>query len=145
MKPKKTKMCADCGKPKMVFQTEAEAQRFIDYNGSDITDTPEFLRVYHCDACGGYHVTSQPYKTSYVHRVDEMINKFKKECQDSDYISMKEIADTGEYIYKHIPNFIRQSKKKTHKWLDLNCPDIQEEISSYIKIKCFYARNKVAC
>jgi NMD protein affecting ribosome stability and mRNA decay len=77
MKPKKTKMCADCGKPKMVFKTEAEALKFIEYNGTDITDTPELLRVYHCDACGGYHVTSQPYKASYVHRVDDLINKFK--------------------------------------------------------------------
>lgn len=53
--------CPQCGRQKMLFQTEAEALRFIAYNGEDIRLESGFAptRAYYCEACGGYHLTSQ--------------------------------------------------------------------------------------
>ena len=63
MKPSKCRvMCPDCHTPKMQFQTEKEAERFIEYNGADIHEHPEELRVYYCPSCCCYHISSKPQK-----------------------------------------------------------------------------------
>jgi len=78
MKPKKCLiMCPSCGKPKMQFESEKEALLFIKFNGGDITDNVCDLRVYYCDACMCYHISSKPYKKKYEHYTDKLINAYK--------------------------------------------------------------------
>ena len=62
MKPKKNhKFCVACRRPKMLFETEAEAQAFIRFNSGDILKVSRKapVRSYYCEFCGGYHVTSK--------------------------------------------------------------------------------------
>lgn len=64
MKPRKSKIhCPYCGKSKIQFATEQEANRFLKYNAAEILEenglTP--IRSYYCGACNCWHVTSQPY------------------------------------------------------------------------------------
>ena len=33
---------------------------------------------YFCPACGGYHISSKPYKPSYEHNTENLINRFKE-------------------------------------------------------------------
>lgn len=66
MKPKKNhKFCVACGRPKMLFETEAEAQAFIRFNSGDILKVSRKapVRSYYCQLCSGYHVTSNNSKS----------------------------------------------------------------------------------
>jgi hypothetical protein len=66
MKPKKNQIfCVACGRPKMLFETEAEAQAFIRFNSGDILKMSRKapVRSYYCQLCGGYHVTSNNSKS----------------------------------------------------------------------------------
>ena len=63
MKPTKNKyFCVDAGRAKMLFQSEGAAKRFIQFNAEEILEEEGKapIRAYHCIACGGWHVTSQP-------------------------------------------------------------------------------------
>lgn len=76
-KPKNRIMCPDCGRAKMLFETEAKAKNFIKFNGDDIHHDGE-LRTYFCPACGGYHISSKEYKKSYDTTTDRLISAYKQ-------------------------------------------------------------------
>jgi hypothetical protein len=84
MKPKKNhKFCVACGRPKMLFETEAEAQAFIRFNSGDILKVSRKapVRSYYCQLCGGYHVTSNPSKDDAMH-MDERDKKMVEEIDE---------------------------------------------------------------
>ena len=84
MKPNRNLiMCPDCGKPKIQFETEKEAERFIQYNGEEISETPENLRVYYCPSCCCYHVSSKKYTPKYEKRTEKLINAFYEDRESS--------------------------------------------------------------
>ena len=60
MKPSKRIYCRECGRSKLLFETEQKALRFIKFNADEIeAETgrkPE--RAYYCVCCGGWHTTS---------------------------------------------------------------------------------------
>ena len=60
MKPIKNRFfCNDCGKIKMLFETEKKANNFIKFNSEEIEEESGFKpeRSYFCIACNGWHVT----------------------------------------------------------------------------------------
>lgn len=59
MRPKHRVYCYDCGRPKLLFETEKKALNFIKFNADEIEENSGYKpeRVYFCKACGGYHVT----------------------------------------------------------------------------------------
>lgn len=62
MKPTKNRVfCIECGKAKMLFESESKAMNFIKYNSDEIEQTTGHapVRAYYCSMCGGWHVTSQ--------------------------------------------------------------------------------------
>lgn len=62
MKPTKNKVfCLECGRPKMLFESEKKANNFIKFNSQEIiSDTGRApIRSYFCIACNGWHVTSK--------------------------------------------------------------------------------------
>lgn len=61
MRPTKNKVyCYGCGRTKMLFESEQKALNFMKYNNNQILEVSEKApsRVYYCDLCGGYHLTS---------------------------------------------------------------------------------------
>lgn len=54
-------MCPYAGKPKILFNSEAKALRFITWNADEIANMHGHcpIRAYYCSACGGWHVTSR--------------------------------------------------------------------------------------
>lgn len=82
MKPKNNRIfCPDCGKAKMLFETERKAQNFIRFNGQDILrdgQTIDQLRVYYCPSCCGYHITSKPFKETYSHNTERLLTEYNK-------------------------------------------------------------------
>ena len=80
MKPTKSRhFCPDCGRMKTVFDSEGAAKRFIEYNSEDIEKSGGYApkRVYYCDLCCGWHVTSHikhEQKSNYRKQVDAIMN-----------------------------------------------------------------------
>ncbi len=60
MKPKNRIYCRGCGRLKILFESEAEANLFIRYNKEDIEGTTgkSPVRSYYCEFCAGWHTTS---------------------------------------------------------------------------------------
>ena len=60
MKPSKRIYCRECGREKIVFETEKKALNFIKWNADEIESESgrRPVRAYYCECCGGYHVTS---------------------------------------------------------------------------------------
>lgn len=77
-KPKNRIMCPDCGRPKILFETEAKAKNFIRYNGVNIQKTGQ-LRPYYCPACGGYHISSKKHKKSYDNNTTNLIRAYQND------------------------------------------------------------------
>lgn len=79
MKPTRNRvMCPDCGKAKMLFESEKKAKRFIEWNGEELPYGGDSLRPYYCPACCGWHISHHRYTTYYEGRTDEMIENYYK-------------------------------------------------------------------
>ncbi len=77
MKPKNRIFCPDCGKPKMLFESEQKAQNFLRWNSDDIHNGGK-LHPYYCKACGGWHLSHVEHKDFYDDRIDERINMYRE-------------------------------------------------------------------
>ena len=79
MKPTRNRvMCPDCGRAKMLFETEEKAQRFIEWNGRDMPFGGDRLRPYYCPACCGWHISHLEHKDDYDGRTERLINEYQK-------------------------------------------------------------------
>lgn len=79
MKPAHRTYCRDCGRKKILFETEKKALNFIKWNADEIEEESGYRphRAYFCDCCGGWHVTSMV-TIPHVSRTDKIIEQFKK-------------------------------------------------------------------
>lgn len=113
-KPNKCRvMCPDIGRQKMLFETEAKAKNFIKFNGEELTDDTSKLRVYWCDACGGYHISSHELKKSDDgRRTKNLIKAYKKQNGTSE---VNDIIEAGEF-YQQIPDSVTNNKE-LKKWV----------------------------
>lgn len=76
-------MCPDCGRKKMLFETEAKAQTFIRFNGGEIDSHGNTLRPYFCPGCGGWHISSHKYNAKYDNRTDKLIDDYKRSLKNA--------------------------------------------------------------
>ncbi len=89
-KPKNRVLCPDCGREKMLFETEKKAQLFIEYNWESLINDKNKLRVYYCPACCGYHISSHKYNGDNKN-TDRLINKYNKDKGlDEEYFSLRD-------------------------------------------------------
>ena len=80
MKPTKNRFfCNDCGKIKMLFETEKNADNFIKFNREEIEeetgDKPE--RSYYCIACAGWHITSKKELWTVKSKTEKIIEQYE--------------------------------------------------------------------
>ena len=60
MKPTRNRVfCLECGRSKMLFETEKKALLFMKYNNEEIAAENDVVptRAYFCESCGGGHLT----------------------------------------------------------------------------------------
>ena len=83
MKPKNRIYCRDCGRSKLLFETEKKAFNFIKFNGEEILEESGVApnRVYYCECCGGYHVTSQEKHYKSYNRTKDVIKRYHKDLE----------------------------------------------------------------
>ncbi len=108
MKPSKNKVhCYDCGRNKMLFESEKKALNFIKFNSENIEEENGIkpIRAYFCQSCCGWHITSKPektYKNTPTERVIELYNK-EKEAKKNEALKKKmnisERIEKGKFTY----------------------------------------------
>lgn len=83
MKPKNRVMCPDCGRAKMLFETEKEANTFLKFNMDAVNpDGTRTMRVYYCPACCGYHISSHEY-TGDGKKTERLIKAYHVDIQQN--------------------------------------------------------------
>ena len=89
-KPKNRVLCPDCGREKILFETEKKANLFIEYNWESLTDDKDKLRIYYCPACCGYHISSHKYKGD-NRNTERLINNYNKDKRlDFEFFSLRD-------------------------------------------------------
>lgn len=81
MKPTKNNVhCKDCGRTKMLFETEKKAENFIKFNNEEIEAESGYSpqRSYYCLFCEGWHITSIKDKIG-LSKKEQMFEQFKQE------------------------------------------------------------------
>lgn len=81
MKPKKNKVyCKDCGRFKMIFETEKKANNFIKFNSKEIDDESGISpnRSYYCLYCGCWHVTSSKVKLNIKSKTELVLEQYEQ-------------------------------------------------------------------
>lgn len=136
MKPKHRVMCPGCGREKMVFETEKKAQTFLKFNMDEINpDGTREMRVYWCEACGGYHISS--HKKPTVNKVEKLIKAYRQ-------------ATEGEGIDPDISALVLCDELKEHGFTT------RQEVNAYLRTKtnvsdkikdkarnCYYKYNNI--
>ena len=111
-KPKNRIICPDCGKPKMVFESESKAKNFIKFNSDDIKFGSD-MRPYYCPACCGWHISHKQYRKSYEGRTDKLIELYRNEKKHTYPIDYENI----EILYKDLKKHNFKSRKEVNQYL----------------------------
>lgn len=113
MKPKHRIMCPDCGREKILFESESKANNFIKFNSAEIGNS---LRSYYCPACCGWHVSSKQYSPKYDGRTDKLIRDYNNSKKANSYLEpiinkLYDILKENSFESKHdIKKFFAQSR-----------------------------------
>lgn len=119
MKPKNRVMCPDCGRLKILFESESKANNFIKFN-KDNMHHGEDLRSYYCPACCGWHISHQRCYNNIHNRTEELINAYKRSQQKWPITYDKKIIELYELMCNHKPFNNRKEVNTFLKTLDYN-------------------------
>ena len=84
MKPSKSRVyCPECGRQKILFETEKKALNFIKFNSEEIEEESGRapIRAYYCEFCGGWHVTSSPHYSESKTSANAFIKAYNQDIQ----------------------------------------------------------------
>lgn len=116
MRPTNRIMCPDCGKPKMLFETERKANDFIKWNGDELEHGSE-LRAYYCPSCCGWHISHQKYKYKYDNSTKRLIGAFERSGKNKDkldrLIHYDEFKEEARQLFDELPEKIRTISDKS--------------------------------
>lgn len=112
MKPTKNRYyCRNCGRTKMLFDTEKRALTFMKFNNDDIKKETGVIpqRTYFCEACGGWHLT---------HRTDEWNGPTPTEIA----INEMRKAHSNSTMDPELANFISMQLNKIYSYEKMSKP-----------------------
>jgi hypothetical protein len=120
MKPTKNRVfCYDCGRQKMVFETERKANTFIKFNSDEIEIETGHAptRGYFCIACNGWHVTSKNEVLNIKSKTEIVLEEFEQK-RKLEEIRRKEIQIKKKEELKILINEIQNKIDNIKKSLD---------------------------
>lgn len=124
-------MCPDCGRSKMLFETEKKAQNFIKFNGNEIDTRGGELRPYYCPACCGYHISSKPKRDVKVSQTDRLIASFHRSVENGHIMELSK-DEIRLQAYREADIIIRQIKE-LHPDSKPSITEVKEYVSDYIR------------
>lgn len=89
MKPTKNKyFCPDCGRTKMRFETEKEANTFLKFNADEIEEETgkRPIRSYYCIACNSWHITSKKEPLIVKSRTESVLERYQELKQGTNIV-----------------------------------------------------------
>lgn len=115
-KPKNRIMCPDCGKQKMLFESESKANNFIKFNKSKIKNGDK-LRSYYCTACCAWHISHVAFLKEMNERTNKLIETYNKEKKLENVRNLPFINDIINELYQKIKNFNLKDRKSINQLL----------------------------
>lgn len=115
MKPIKSRIyCPECGRQKILFETEKKALNFIKFNSEEIEEESGRapIRAYYCEFCGGWHVTSSTHYSESKTSANAFIKAYNQDIQTTPIKS--EEASLEEQIQKQVDNIIEVLQKLSY-------------------------------
>lgn len=115
-KPKNKVMCPDCGKQKILFESESKANNFIKFNKDEIRNGNK-LRSYYCPACCGWHVSHMTFHKEMTKRTDKLIEAYNKEQELKHIRNIPYINDIVDELYQEIKRHALNDRKSVNQLL----------------------------
>lgn len=115
MKPIKSRIyCPECGRQKILFETEKKALNFIKFNSEEIEEESGRapIRTYYCEFCGGWHVTSSTHYSESKTSANAFIKAYNQDIQITSIKS--EEASLEEQIQKQVDSIIEVLQKLSY-------------------------------
>lgn len=115
MKPIKSRIyCPECGRQKILFETEKKALNFIKFNSEEIEEESGRapIRAYYCEFCGGWHVTSSTHYSESKTSANAFIKAYNQDIQITSIKSEK--ASLEEQIQKQVDSIIEVLQKLSY-------------------------------
>jgi F0F1-type ATP synthase epsilon subunit len=131
MKPTKNRvLCKDCGKYKMLFESEKKANTFIKFNGNEIEAESGYKpeRSYYCIYCGGWHLTSQKEYIEIKSKTEILLEKYNEEKERKAKLLQEEKLIT-EKKQRELKKMIASLEKDVNKLQLLDTNSINLEIA----------------
>ena len=118
-------LCPDCGKPKILFESESKANNFIKFNASEIPNGDK-LRSYYCPACCGWHVSSHEYDG--INRTARLLYAYHK--YKNNFKSKRTSKHSTEeiQIMHDIANLLRNKNISTRRELKLYLNKLRDQV-----------------
>lgn len=118
----------------MLFESSGKAKNFIKFNGSEISENPETLRIYYCPSCCGYHISSHRYRAEYDTRTENLVSGYKK---DSKYDKVEVIIQSSR-LCDEMGRLGLTTRKQVNSFLSgLDCLEVIKTSA-----KCKYYKEK---
>ena len=128
-KPKNRIMCPDCGKQKMLFESEAKANNFIKWNKDEI-ENGDKLRAYYCSACCGWHISHQKFHKDMEGNTDQLIEAYNREKELEKIKRGPFINDIINELYLKIKDHNFKDRKSINQFL---CKPENSNYSQFVK------------
>lgn len=123
MKPTKNLYyCLDCGRTKMLFESQKKADNFIKFNRDAFEEEGKKVpvRSYYCPVCGGWHVTSNPneehfnaifYQNNQLTKMERVVQmKMRKRNHEAFLIRKNALIEEAKVLYRE-QNFAESLRK----------------------------------
>lgn len=126
-KPFKNKRyCTGCSHQKMLFDTEKEAVRFLEFNAEEIGQQSgkKPVRAYYCERCCGWHITSKPHS----HGRFDLINRYGYETGNDIYKNILPLIAKGSSISRGLTLKLKELRHNL-KYQCINCNKCQQLIN----------------
>jgi len=122
----------DCGKTKMLFETEKKADTFIKFNSEEIATESGYCpqRSYYCALCCGWHTTSKDETPFLKEKTENTIKKIDIIIQEKQKKKLKNIESQTIFsrLLKQIDTIVAiTEKEEKQKKIDILQYDVTTE------------------
>lgn len=151
MKPTKNRVyCRDCGRQKILFETEKKANTFIKFNGEEIESESGYspTRSYYCISCSGWHVTSSKEAANIKSQTEIVLERYREEKEKRSIEKARAAENRKEKLkvlethFANIDRWIELLEEAKSKGTAINYKEILDQVYAEMDMVNSYAGSK---